>query len=89
LRLFERVSAAIPVAWSFGLGLSSASTVTIENGFPSSVPHEAREYSPLRGKEATGHEDLWVDRYLKNTCMLDPVGGSVSFYDSKVRLIRV
>ena len=29
---------------------------------------------------------MWIDPALKNTCMLDPVGGSVSFYDTHVRL---
>jgi tetrathionate reductase subunit A len=29
---------------------------------------------------------MWIDPTLKNTCMLDPVGGSVSFYDTHVRL---
>jgi tetrathionate reductase subunit A len=32
---------------------------------------------------------MWVDPALKNTCMLDPVGGSVSFYDTYVRLVPV
>ena len=32
---------------------------------------------------------MWIDPYLKNTCMLDPVGGSVSFYDTKVNLVKV
>jgi anaerobic selenocysteine-containing dehydrogenase len=32
---------------------------------------------------------MWVDPHLKNTCMLDPVGGSVSFYDTKVKLVKV
>jgi hypothetical protein len=30
---------------------------------------------------------MWIDPALKNTCMLDPVGGSVSFYDTYVRLV--
>ncbi len=29
---------------------------------------------------------MWIDPHLKNTCMIDKVGGSVSFYDTKVRL---
>jgi len=29
-----------------------------------------------------------LDDYLQNTCMLDPVGGSVSFYDTQVRLVK-
>jgi len=32
---------------------------------------------------------MWVDPALKNTCFLDPVGGSVSFYDTHVRLEQV
>ncbi|MGQ9857359.1 MAG: molybdopterin-dependent oxidoreductase [Thermodesulfobacteriota bacterium] len=43
-------------------------------------------------RRATGihaNAAMWVDPYLKNTCMLDPVGGSVSFYDTKVKLIRL
>jgi len=32
---------------------------------------------------------MWVDPALKNTCMLAPVGGSVSFYDTHVRLVPV
>lgn len=36
-----------------------------------------------------GNAAMWIDPYLKNTCMLDPVGGSVSFYDTKVRLVKV
>jgi hypothetical protein len=32
---------------------------------------------------------MWVDPHLKNTCMSDKVGGSVSFYDTKVKLVKV
>jgi anaerobic selenocysteine-containing dehydrogenase len=32
---------------------------------------------------------MWIDPNLKNTCMIDKVGGSVSFYDTKVKLIKV
>jgi len=43
-------------------------------------------------RRATGvhaNAAMRLDDYLKNTCLLDPVGGSVSFYDSKVRLTKV
>jgi anaerobic selenocysteine-containing dehydrogenase len=30
---------------------------------------------------------MWIDPHLKNTCMIDKVGGSVSFYDTKVKLV--
>ena len=29
---------------------------------------------------------MWTDPVIKNTRMFDPIGGSVSFYDSHVRL---
>jgi tetrathionate reductase subunit A len=32
---------------------------------------------------------MWVDPHLKNTCFIDPVGGSVSFYDTRVKLVPV
>ena len=32
---------------------------------------------------------MWVDPHLRNTCMIDKVGGSVSFYDTKVNLLKV
>jgi hypothetical protein len=32
---------------------------------------------------------MWTDPVLRNTCMIDPVGGSVSFYDTYVKLVRV
>ncbi len=44
---------------------------------------------PRRARGIHANAAMWVDPYLKNTCMLDPVGGSVSFYDTKVRLIKV
>jgi len=30
-----------------------------------------------------------IDPYLQNTCLLDPVGGSMSFYDTKVKLVKL
>lgn len=31
---------------------------------------------------------MWVDPALRNTCLVDPVGGSVSFYDTSVNLVK-
>ncbi len=45
-----------------------------------------------RRREAGVHANaaMWTDPSLRNTsCMVDPVGGSVSFYDTKVRLVKV
>jgi len=43
---------------------------------------------PRRGTGIHANAAMWIDPHLKNTCMLDPVGGSVSFYDTKVKLIK-
>lgn len=50
----------------------------------------------INGRTIKGHPDratglhanaaMWTDRHVKNTCLFDPVGGSVSFYDTFVRL---
>jgi tetrathionate reductase subunit A len=32
---------------------------------------------------------MWLDHYLRNTCLLDPIGGSASLYDTKARLEKV
>ena len=44
---------------------------------------------PRRATGVHANAAMWVDPYLKNTGMLDPVGGSASFYDTKVKLIKV
>lgn len=43
-----------------------------------------------RAKGFHANSVMWTDNSLKdNTCLLDPVGGSVSFYDTKVKLEKV
>lgn len=44
---------------------------------------------PRRAKGIHANAAMWIDPALKNTCFLDPVGGSVSFYDTHVRLEKV
>jgi len=44
---------------------------------------------PRRGTGINANAAMWLDPYLKNTSLQDPVGGSVVFYDSKVKLIKV
>jgi anaerobic selenocysteine-containing dehydrogenase len=53
------------------------------------VDGETVKGDPRRAAGVHANAAMWVDPYLKNTCMLDPVGGSVSFYDTKVKLIKV
>ena len=44
---------------------------------------------PRRGTGVHLNAAMWIDPYLKNTTLQDPVGGSAVFYDSKVRLIKL
>jgi tetrathionate reductase subunit A len=42
---------------------------------------------PRRQAGVHANAAMWIDPALKNTCFLDPVGGSVSFYDTHVKLV--
>jgi anaerobic selenocysteine-containing dehydrogenase len=45
---------------------------------------------PERAKGIHANAAMWTDSSLRNnTCLIDPVGGSVSFYDTKVKLLKV
>jgi len=68
----------ISFALGFGHWATGANDVTIDG-------HVIRG-EPRRAAGVHANAAMWVDPALKNTCMLDPVGGSVSFYDTHVRL---
>ena len=68
----------ISFALGFGHWATGANDVTIDGQL---IKGEPRRQAGVHANAA-----MWVDPVLKNTCMLDPVGGSVSFYDTYVRL---
>ncbi len=43
---------------------------------------------PARAAGVHANAAMWVDPFLKNTCFLDPVGGSVAFYDTRVAIVK-
>lgn len=65
----------------FGHWATGASDILIDGTM---IRGDARRSAGIHSNAA-----MWVDPALKNTCMVDPVGGSVSFYDTYVRLIPV
>jgi len=65
----------------FGHWATGAADVIVDG---ITIKGEARRAAGIHANAA-----MWVDPALKNTCMLDPVGGSVSFYDTYVRLVPV
>jgi tetrathionate reductase subunit A len=71
----------VSFALGFGHWATGAADVYIDGAV---IKGDARRAVGLHANAA-----MWVDPALKNTCMVDPVGGSVSFYDTYVKLIPV
>jgi anaerobic selenocysteine-containing dehydrogenase len=42
---------------------------------------------PRRAAGFHANAAMWIDPHLENTCLIDKVGGSVSFYDTVVKLL--
>lgn len=54
------------------------------------IDGETIKGDPRRAKGLHANAAMWTDSSLRNnTCMVDPVGGSVSFYDTKIKLVKV
>jgi tetrathionate reductase subunit A len=68
----------ISFALGFGHWATGAADVTIDG---IRIRGEPRRATGIHANAA-----MWIDPALTNTCMIDPVGGSVSFYDTRVRL---
>jgi anaerobic selenocysteine-containing dehydrogenase len=71
------------VGFSLGFGHWSYGGV----GF--SVDDTTIEGDPRRIKGVHANAAMRIDPYLKNTTLIDPVGGSAVFYDTLVKLVRV
>lgn len=71
----------VSFALGFGHWATGAADITIDGEV---IQGETRRLAGIHANAA-----MWVDPTLKNTCFLDPVGGSVSFYDTHVRLAPV
>jgi anaerobic selenocysteine-containing dehydrogenase len=83
LKLTETMKPGV-VSFALGWGhwATGAEDITVDGAIVKGDPRRAR------GVHANAA--MWTDPSLRNnTCMLDPVGGSVSFYDTKVKLEKV
>lgn len=69
----------VSFALGFGHWATGADDIEIDGHV---IRGEARRAAGVHANAA-----MWVDPTLRNTCLFDPVGGSVSFYDTSVRLI--
>jgi len=72
-----------PGVMSFSLGYGHWATGAVEMNIDGHLIKGEKR----RAKGIHANAAMWVDPALKNTCMIDPVGGSVSFYDTHVRLV--
>ena len=70
----------ISFALGFGHWATGSSDIVIDGEV---IKGDARRASGIHANAA-----MWTDPVLKNTSLFDPVGGSVSFYDTRVRLVR-
>jgi len=71
----------VSFALGFGHWATGAGDVTIDGNL---IKRDLRRAAGIHANAA-----MWVDPALKNTCMVDPVGGSVSFYDTYIKLVPV
>lgn len=71
----------VSFALGFGHWATGANDITIDDIV---VRGEERRRAGIHANAA-----MWTDPTITNTCMFDPVGGSVSFYDTLVRLEAV
>lgn len=68
----------VSFALGFGHWATGAQDVTINGQV---IKGEERRTRGIHANAA-----MWTDPTIRNTCMFDPVGGSVSFYDTHVRV---
>ncbi|RMG73577.1 MAG: molybdopterin oxidoreductase, partial [Nitrospirae bacterium] len=71
----------VAVSWSFGHWGYGASDAVIDGKVIKGDPRRATGLCP--------NAAMRVDPALGNACMTDPIGASSSFYDTKVKLVKV
>ncbi len=81
LKLTESLRPGV-VTFELGFGHWATGAVDVE------IDGELIKGDPRRATGVHANAAMWTDPAMRgNTCLVDPVGGSVSFYDTKVRLV--
>lgn len=70
----------VAVSWHYGHWAYGANDVVIDGVAINGDPRRATGLCP--------NAAMRVDEQLKNVCLTDPIGGSASFYDTRVNLVR-
>jgi anaerobic selenocysteine-containing dehydrogenase len=82
LKLIEGMRpGVVAVSWHFGHWAYGAEDIEIDGD---TVKGDDR-----RGKGVNANAANMLDEAMKTTCLTDPIGGSSSFYDTKVNLVKV
>ncbi|MCL4507206.1 MAG: molybdopterin-dependent oxidoreductase [Chloroflexi bacterium] len=71
----------ILVSWSYGHWAYGARDVVVDG--------QTIKGDPRRSAGLCSNPVLLLDEGTKTTCLTDPIGGSASFYDTKVKLVKV
>ncbi len=71
----------VAVSWHFGHWAYGASDVSVDG---QTIKGDQRRTTGLCTNVV-----LLADPYLKDVCLTDPIGGSSSFYDTRVKLVKV
>ncbi len=71
----------IAVSWHYGHWAYGSNDVEIDGKVVKGDPRRATGLCP--------NPAMLVDPVLKNVCLTDPIGGSASFYDTKVKVVKV
>ena len=71
---------SILVSWSFGHWAYGARDVVIDG--------KTVKGDPRRNIGVCSNPVLLLDEGTQTTCLTDPIGGSASFYDTKVKLVK-
>ncbi|NIA03374.1 MAG: molybdopterin oxidoreductase, partial [Nitrospirae bacterium] len=71
----------VTVSWSFGHWAYGSNDVVIDG--------EVIEGDPTRATGLVPNPSMRVDPVMGDVCLTDPIGGSASFYDTKVRVEKI
>ncbi len=70
----------VAVSWHFGHWAYGSSDVEIDG--------EKIKGDDRRGKGVNPNAAMLLDEGMQTTCLTDPIGGSSSFFDTKVNLVK-
>jgi tetrathionate reductase subunit A len=71
----------VAVSWHFGHWASGSRDMRVDENLIKGNPRRSRGFTP--------NPVMLEDTVARDVCLTDPIGGSASFYDTKVKITRV